>query len=827
MEKREQKLTTASEQYSKAINLFFGMSPKYPYWLAFILYLRKENRLQIAANFDESAFNVLASINKSEGEAHLGKLIQVEWEITGRTNTVVLGIFSPDSKDHNLFKELMKIEHSSDANIFKDGRWEKGYLLEVAEALISLPDEWLRENFDNLFDDLLQRTAAIIRYRNDSMQPKELTNLAVKLLNYNGGIVYNPFAGFASYGLALNIGNNYIGEEINQETAAIAQLRFSARCTNPGKIHICDSFRSSVNHFDFAISTPPFMLKDGSAECHFLNYTARKARRTVGIYPMGFLFRRNERASGFLDTRKMLIENDLLDTVVYLPSNLNQYTSIATCLLLTNQEKKHKGYVKLVIASDCFLENGKIHTLEVNDILSLCEKTHVRERVRLIANNELAENDFNLSPHRYFNDEITIPEGYEYCTLSDLGKLSSHSKVNFQGAYVRIGDLASKVDLRERTAHDFTNDGNCHTGCILEENALILSEVRTLKPTLFNAKEGPIALLNCMAFIPNAQVLPAYLAIELTKEYITKQLPYRGVTMPRINRSSLLEVKVLVPPLEKQRQLIEEYQAELIKELGIEVQELKDSRFDTYEKNMHLRKHTLAQVMRELNSVSRRLNRFVENSDGTIDKDAVVAQNGTTFAQYLSKLYGNIQKSCLLVNSLTDEFTKEESTVFDFEDFFNEYKQSKLTENYFIESIFLYDVSLDDEEELSSRYTIRFSPKELTTVLDNIFTNAQNYGFTDEKRKDYCIRVEASLTQVDNQDFVSITIANNGELLPEGMTTEKMFNWGIGSHTGLGTWQTKNIVEAHGGQISFTQNEEANDGFCIEYKILLPLQEQE
>ena len=71
--------------------------------------------------------------------------------------------------------------------------------------------------------------------------------------------------------------------------------------------------------------------------------------------------------------------------------------------------------------------------------------------------------------------------------------------------------------------------------------------------------------------------------------------------------------------------------------------------------------------------------------------------------------------------------------------------------------------------------------------------------------------------------MLEIRISNNGEKIPVGMATDQIFSWGVGTGTGLGSWQTKNIVEHFGGSIEFIQNDDAADGFYIEYRILLPI----
>ena len=113
-------------------------------------------------------------------------------------------------------------------------------------------------------------------------------------------------------------------------------------------------------------------------------------------------------------------------------------------------------------------------------------------------------------------------------------------------------------------------------------------------------------------------------------------------------------------------------------------------------------------------------------------------------------------------------------------------------------------------------YSIRFSPKDLSQILENIITNANKYGFTDKSRNDY--EVQISLEEI--KDNIIIKVANNGASLHPSMTPEKLFTWGGGDGTGLGLWQVRNIVEHFNGTVEAKIYDEA---FSFEIRISVPI----
>jgi type I restriction enzyme M protein len=139
--------------------------------------------------------------------------------------------------------------------------------------------------------------------------------------------------------------------------------------------------------------------------------TAREGTGRVGvIVPHGVLFR--GAAEGRI--RQRMIEENLLEAVIGLPSNLFFGTGIPAAILLFNKGKTH-GDVLFIDASREFKEAKNQNVLTDEHLEKIVSTYQVFETVEKYAYRatpqELADNDFNLNIPRYvdtFEEEAEI-----------------------------------------------------------------------------------------------------------------------------------------------------------------------------------------------------------------------------------------------------------------------------------------------------------------------------------------------------------------------------------------------------------------------------------
>nr|WP_315225703.1 type I restriction-modification system subunit M [uncultured Albidiferax sp.] len=118
------------------------------------------------------------------------------------------------------------------------------------------------------------------------------------------------------------------------------------------------------------------------------------------VLPHGVLFRGGEEGA----IRKQLIENNHLETIIGLPSNIFFGTGIPTIILVLRQKRKSSD-VLIVDASKGFAKEGKSNKLRASDVKKITDTVNSRTSVprysRLVPKTELQANDYNLNIPRY------------------------------------------------------------------------------------------------------------------------------------------------------------------------------------------------------------------------------------------------------------------------------------------------------------------------------------------------------------------------------------------------------------------------------------------
>jgi len=108
--------------------------------------------------------------------------------------------------------------------------------------------------------------------------------------------------------------------------------------------------------------------------------------------------------------RKYLIENNYVDAIIQLPSNLFFGTSIATCIMVMKKSKKDNSVLFIDATDECekVTNNNKLRDANIeNIILQFTNRKDVDYKVKLVAKADIAKNDYNLSVSSYVEKEDT------------------------------------------------------------------------------------------------------------------------------------------------------------------------------------------------------------------------------------------------------------------------------------------------------------------------------------------------------------------------------------------------------------------------------------
>jgi len=275
--------------------------------------------------------------------------------------------------------------------------------------------------------------------------PNEVVKLLVSLLNPHAGMrIYDPTVGSA--GMLIQTRNYLIrhgenpsnlslyGQEMNLNTWAICKMNMFLHGVFNADIRKGDTLREprhlkegELMVFDRVIANPPFSLKkwgkDEADEDAFGRFPYGTPPKDAGdlafvqhmiaslnaegmlgvVMPHGVLFRGSSEKA----IRQGILEDDLLEAVIGLPSGLFYGTGIPACLLIINKKKSgdRKGKV-IFINSELNYEEGKNQNkLRDEDIATIMDtfdgyKT-IKRYSKVVELAEIQENDFNLNIRRY------------------------------------------------------------------------------------------------------------------------------------------------------------------------------------------------------------------------------------------------------------------------------------------------------------------------------------------------------------------------------------------------------------------------------------------
>jgi len=286
--------------------------------------------------------------------------------------------------------------------------------------------------------------------------PSEVVRLLVSLLKPEAGMrVYDPTVG--SGGMLIQT-RNYLashgenprdlalyGQEMNLNTWAICKMNMFLHGVFNADIRKGDTLRDPAHiqhgelmHFDRVIANPPFSLKkwgkdeaDNDAYGRFPYGTPPKdagdlafvqhmiaslnAEGKMGVVmPHGVLFRGSSEKA----IRKGILQDDLLEAVIGLPSGLFYGTGIPACLLIINKQKaeERKGKVLFINAELEYEEGKNQNKLRDEDIAKITATFENYEEIKRYSHiatlSEIEENDFNLNIRRYA-DTSPPPEIYD------------------------------------------------------------------------------------------------------------------------------------------------------------------------------------------------------------------------------------------------------------------------------------------------------------------------------------------------------------------------------------------------------------------------------
>ncbi|WP_164206940.1 type I restriction-modification system subunit M [[Micrococcus luteus] ATCC 49442] len=366
-----------------------------------------------------------------------------------------------------------------------------------------------------MFEELIRRFAeASNETAGEHFTPREVIQLMVQLLlNYDDDVltkegivrsIYDPTAGTGGmltvaqehlHGLNPSASLVAYGQEINDESYAICKSDLLIKGQDISKISVGDTLANDQNigqQFDFMLSNPPFgvewkkiqpqiqkehelhgfdgrfgpglpRVSDGSLL--FLLHLVRKMRPApdggsrIGIVLNGSPLFTGGAGSGESEIRKYLVENDFVEAIIALPTDMFYNTGIATYVWILSNSKKQKhpervGKIQLINGVDFFQKmrkslGSKRKELGAKDIASIVKLYGAfqddGETSKIFHNQDFGYSTIAVERPLKLNFACTPERIDAVMAQKPVEKLSDDARQLLEKTLMRVGEGDSKL----------------------------------------------------------------------------------------------------------------------------------------------------------------------------------------------------------------------------------------------------------------------------------------------------------------------------------------------------------------------------------------------
>ncbi len=687
-------------------------------------------------------------------------------------------------------------------------------LVKILQLMSSIDINVLKDNFPEIFDTFLYKLAATLGKRDEGvLQPLEISRFIISLANLpKNSSVYNPFAGLASFGVFLDTGQDYFGQEINSTTWALGSLRLMAYersgYTSYRQDDSFDHWPSDEHKFDLIVSNPPFGLRLNrnhlkqnpeirTAEQLLIEkgiHSLTASGKLIALIPQGFLFRDGQDKR----LRKVLIESDLIEMVISFPSGMLLSTGVPIAVFVINKSKTTQGQIKFIDAKR-FVGIGMQSSFlnSYKELSTIVNSDKESDSLRIATIDQIRSFDYSLHVPKYFQKEY---EGTELSKVIETIKIKRAHKPDL-GKLIRIRDLKDD-NLDFYLKADELNDVKLRPDSrIIEESCLLLSiRWKTIKPTFFKYKGSAIYLSpdtrDIIAFsVKESIVNIGYLINELHADYVKEQLESNriGGTIPYLRKDDLVKIKIKLPSLQEQIAKAQglEVLSQKIKTLQQERNALAHGKTSKHFNEFASLKHTLGRPRQNILDWTDNLLHFLN-----LQREDFEALN-KAFADFYEKdVFTALKETKRDINFITDVLEKGESG-FVLEKFEKKLISlsainktvNELSDNGFNFKLKKFLIKGDKLKERGVYCNIIL----FKTLLDNLLTNASKHGFS---KKEIGNEVVVELTEVEG--ILSMEVRNNGKPFPKNFDREKFITKystaDTNSGTGLGGYDIHRIA---------------------------------
>jgi type I restriction-modification system DNA methylase subunit len=700
-----------------------------------------------------------------------------------------------------------------------------------------------KKEFGAFFNELIYKMAKQqVDKAGEFYTPKIVNNMICKLIGNsinNTTRLYNPATGFATIPALLSQKSgtsfSFTGEEINKEIYLLGLMNLIVNVINIDNFVNEDTFGNEVPqaNFDFAVCVPPFTSKQLNNETNdhfpvktndltlqFVQQCALSLKengRAIILVPESVLF---SNKLDFIELRKYLLEQKSIEGIISLPPNIfNPVSGIKTSiLLLSNRLNEQITFVDLedmsnrelvrVIKKISSQFHEQLHRFE--NMVKEPSLDYGSSKTSRTGYQQIDAESYNLSAKR---NMVSEPSDSDHkITLEKVlqpAKYYTEWNINESPLSVSPRDLNedfSKVYLDYKALK--TNDTLVSPRLVIDPVLLVSSVGANPRPTFYNQANGPIMISRGVhAFVVDQTLADIeYLVFQLSTESFKKQFERfsTGSTLQRISTNDLLKLKIPLPTIEKQKEIVR------IQKDALYAFKLSDA--GSFAKKIGItaksEKELLGFIRHEIGNVAGGINNDIVNLknfalQSGIDMNASITglENGSKINQVFERMTSNLKDIENLMANIKGIIEVEEADLNKGEVCFNQFiadeinKIGELTDKTIRTYITVNDFQLTHENQ-----TIYIDIFQFGVVIRNFIFNALKHAFTEktsEKTLLFNLRTD--------DDFYYLDIINNGARFPEDFKLDDFLKFGgridNSKGSGIGGFLIGKVIENHSGSI--------------------------
>ncbi len=344
---------------------------------------------------------------------------------------------------------------------------------------------------------------------------------------------------------------------------------------------------------DIILANPPFMSPKGGIKPHkrfsitskrsevlFIDYIAEHLNpngRAAVIVPEGIIFQSQK---AYKELREMLVKNYLY-AVVSLPAGIFQpYSGVKTSILLMDKAlaKKTSSLLFVKIDNDGFNLGAQRREIEHNDLPEALQclrefshacrsgETFAAEKypkVLQVEKDKIGENgEWNLSGERYRVNNIHISK-YKLISIHQICKKvkDNISPSKFSGSvnYIGLENIKPNyVGLVGRIKYEYSEIKSIKTK--IQINDILYGKLRPNLNKVYLSEIKGICSTDILVYRVNDDCIASYLSYVMRSTIFNKKVlqGISGAQLPRVNTSYFETIKIPLPPLNIQQEIVAE-----------------------------------------------------------------------------------------------------------------------------------------------------------------------------------------------------------------------------------------------------------------------------